>query len=288
MSCARRLVALALICFRRLWCADARNLERGRWKLLPWFRPLETLSGWSARLPVFWRSPSATELTFCKMPPRSGDPGLLRGWRIWCLLEYRVSRDVRWLKAAAVVWGAGMAEDWVMLFTLPFLSCLGMVAKVQIFQPSFYIISLAVWAGRFAIYACCRWRMACLPFTVETCISAGRFAQGDEKHLGLFMSVFGKHTGWLLPFCVLLIPLLDPGRFGNETPKTSRRGSDAHLGISQRAVGLLFSVSGWPSIQISGRAKSWPANPCRLPIVDVDYLNALRCFLPAIFCDSTA
>ena len=38
---------------------------------------------------------------------------------LWLLLEYRVRRESRWLDAAVFVWGLGMAENWLMLLTLP-------------------------------------------------------------------------------------------------------------------------------------------------------------------------
>ena len=40
---------------------------------------------------------------------------------VWLLLEFNVRQDLRWLDAAAVVWGLGMAENWVMILALPLL-----------------------------------------------------------------------------------------------------------------------------------------------------------------------
>ena len=38
---------------------------------------------------------------------------------IWCLLEYRVDGRRRWLDAATLVWGLGMAENWALQLLLP-------------------------------------------------------------------------------------------------------------------------------------------------------------------------
>src|ERR1019366_4471671 len=40
---------------------------------------------------------------------------LLLAAAIWCLLEYRAGKESRWLNAAALIWGLGMAQNWVML-----------------------------------------------------------------------------------------------------------------------------------------------------------------------------
>ncbi len=39
---------------------------------------------------------------------------------VWLLLEYNVRRQPRWLTAAPVIWGLGMAENWLLLLLLPF------------------------------------------------------------------------------------------------------------------------------------------------------------------------
>ena len=44
---------------------------------------------------------------------------LLLAVSVWCLLEYRQTRQYPWLDRASVVWGIGMAENWTMQLSLP-------------------------------------------------------------------------------------------------------------------------------------------------------------------------
>ncbi len=47
---------------------------------------------------------------------------LLLAAAVWCVLEYRVSEQTFWLDRLAVIWGVGMAENWVMIAALPLLA----------------------------------------------------------------------------------------------------------------------------------------------------------------------
>jgi tetratricopeptide (TPR) repeat protein len=92
-------------------------------ELLPWDCIPDAKRIWQKNFPAvfavsalglsfnFWRE--ATSMT--------GElPGLiLLASAIWLMLEFRASLQVRWLEASALVWGLGMAENWVMLVALP-------------------------------------------------------------------------------------------------------------------------------------------------------------------------
>lgn len=92
-------------------------------QLLPWDRPWNANNGWADKLPMllacvvcglefsFWQEATAATGEMLDM--------LLLAAAIWCLLEYRVGRQSGWVNAAAVIWGLGLAENWVMLLTLP-------------------------------------------------------------------------------------------------------------------------------------------------------------------------
>ena len=96
----------------------ARSLE-----LADWDRPLQTLKRWPAKLPIllacllcglefnFWQEATAATGEMLQL--------LLFAVVVWCLLEYRIAREFRWLQAASFVWGLGMAENWMMVLTLP-------------------------------------------------------------------------------------------------------------------------------------------------------------------------
>jgi Flp pilus assembly protein TadD len=65
---------------------------------------------------------------------------LLLAAAIWCLLEYRAAKEMRWLNAAALVWGAGMAENWVMLLNLPwFVAALIWLRQRRFFKWDFLL-----------------------------------------------------------------------------------------------------------------------------------------------------
>ncbi len=110
----------------------ARSLE-----LADWDRPLQTLKRWQVRLPIllacllcglefnFWQEATAATGEMLQL--------LLFAVAVWCLLEYRVAREFRWMQAATLVWGLGMAENWMMVLTLPI-----------------FVVSLA-WLGKFPI-----------------------------------------------------------------------------------------------------------------------------------------
>jgi hypothetical protein len=120
----------------------ARTLE-----LLPWFRPLATLQGWPARLPVLLAA-VACGLEFNFWQDATAITGetldlLLLVASAWCLLENHASQNDRWLNdrwlyAAAAIWGAGMAENWVMQILLPlFLAALVWRRRLDFFQRRF-------------------------------------------------------------------------------------------------------------------------------------------------------
>ena len=142
----------------------ARSLE-----LAAWDRPLPTLAGWRSRLPIvfacvvcglefnFWQEATAATGEMLQI--------LLFALAILCLLEYRVARiqrwqqaqplattEMRWLLAAAFIWGLGMAENWMMLMTLPlFVLAVFWLGKLELLnQQVLTRIALAGLAG-FAI-----------------------------------------------------------------------------------------------------------------------------------------
>ena len=96
----------------------AATLER-----LAWPRPPAGLPGWSVRVPVvlgvvvcggefnFWQAATAA----------TGEalPLLLLSAALWCLFTYRAGRQFPWLQRACLLWGLGMAENWMMILTFP-------------------------------------------------------------------------------------------------------------------------------------------------------------------------
>ena len=131
----------------------ARTLE-----LLPWFRQIEMLKGWQFRLPMllavvvcgmefnFWQDATAITGEMLDL--------LLMVSAVWCLLEYRADKSNHWLSAAAIVWGAGMTENWVMQILLPlFIAALVWQRGLNFFQRRFILKMAALGLAGFSIYA---------------------------------------------------------------------------------------------------------------------------------------
>jgi len=99
----------------------ARSLE-----MMDWDRPLALLGRRLRKLPIvlgcgvcglefnFWQESAAAtgEMLQC----------LMFATAVFCLLQFRLNRNFRWLKLAALVWGAGMADNWMMIYSLPFFT----------------------------------------------------------------------------------------------------------------------------------------------------------------------
>jgi tetratricopeptide (TPR) repeat protein len=118
-------VALVLNLFSAGLAAVTLGLLVRSIELLPWDRPMEIESRWLNALPSllacslcglefsFWQEATAATGELLDL--------LLLATPLWLLLEYCVRRESRWRNVAVFVWGLGMAENWVMLLTLPLL-----------------------------------------------------------------------------------------------------------------------------------------------------------------------
>jgi predicted Zn-dependent protease len=131
----------------------ARSLE-----LMPWLRPLESLGRWRQRLPV-WLAVAVCGLEFHFWQEAAGATGemldvLLLAAALWCLLEFRADGDRRWLRAAVFVWGVGMAQNWMMVLTLPlFVAGLVWLRPLNFLRWRF-VLTLAGWGlAGFSVYA---------------------------------------------------------------------------------------------------------------------------------------
>ena len=259
----------------------ARSLE-----LLPWFQPWLTLKGWSARLPLllavagcglefnFWQEATAATGEMLDV--------LLLAAALWCGLEYGVEKNVRWLQAAAFVWGLGMAESWVMLFALPlFVGALVWLRKLQFFRIQFILSMAILGLAGFAVYAL-------LP-------TANGLSPGSPLSLGASWlhslretksEVSAVYTGFwvrhrLVSFAILLFYLITPlvllTRFGDENTKNKSSLDRTLIGIFRGVrVGLLL-VCLWLALDplLGPRQILLQQLKVALPLLSFDYLNAL-------------
>ena len=131
----------------------ARSIE-----LLPWDRPWNPDNGRAGKLPAvlacvvcglefsFWQEATAATGEMLDM--------LLLAAAIWCLLEYRAGKESRWLNAAALIWGLGMAENWAMLVALPlFVVALIWLRRMRFFRVSFLLRMALLGLAGFSVFA---------------------------------------------------------------------------------------------------------------------------------------
>jgi len=130
----------------------ARTLQ-----LLPWDRTWDPAGRWTLALPVltgcalcglefsFWQNATSESGELLALLPLVAT--------VWLLLEFKVRQDLRWLDAAAVVWGLGMAENWVMILALPlFMIAILWLRRLQFFERKFLVRMTALGLAGFAIY----------------------------------------------------------------------------------------------------------------------------------------
>jgi len=151
-------IPLALNAFSAVCAALTLGFLAATLELAAWDRPLAELSGWRSRLPLllgvvlcglefnFWQA--ATQATGEALQI------LLLASALWCLFRYRVARDFVWLKIAAGLWGVGMAENWMMLLTLPlFIGALLWQGKWRLLQWRLLISLAGAGLAGFALFA---------------------------------------------------------------------------------------------------------------------------------------
>lgn len=150
-------MAVALNFFSALCGALTLGILARSMELVAWDRPLQTLSGMPSKLPIllgcilcglefnFWQEATAATGEMLQI--------LIFATAILGLLEYRVTRDLRWLQAATFVWGIGVAENWMMLLTLPlFVLSLFWLAKFKLLKKELLLrLTLTGLAG-FSIF----------------------------------------------------------------------------------------------------------------------------------------
>jgi Flp pilus assembly protein TadD len=151
-------IALALNFFSAATAALTLGLLARTVQLLPWDQPWFKANRRAAALPIllaaglcglefnFWQDATAATGELLDL--------LLLAAALWLLLEYRVRREARWLDAAAVVWGLGMAENWLMVLALPlFVAGVIWLERVRFFQMKFLRRLAGLGLAGFSIYA---------------------------------------------------------------------------------------------------------------------------------------
>ena len=126
----------------------ARSLELADWDL-----PLTRLGSRLSKLPIifacvvcglefsFWQEAAAATGEMLQV--------LLFAAALLGLMKFRATREFRWLQIAAGIWGVGMAENWMMMLTLPlFVMALFWLGRAKLLDKKIILrLALAGLAG---------------------------------------------------------------------------------------------------------------------------------------------
>lgn len=126
-------------------------------QLLPWDHPWRNASPLAVALPgliavalcglefSFWREATSTVGDLLDL--------LLLAAAVWLLLESSARRSSRWLNMAALVWGLGMAQNWVMLLALPlFIVAMIWLHRRRFFRWRFILRLAGLGLAGFSVY----------------------------------------------------------------------------------------------------------------------------------------
>jgi len=189
----------------------ARSLE-----LADWDRPLGMLGRWRSKLPIvlgcvacglefnFWQEATAATGEMLQ--------NLLLAAAILSLLQFRVTREFRWLQAATFIWGLGLVENWMMLVTLPlFLGALLWLGKQPLLTKNLLLrLALAGLAG-FSIFIVLPLWNGLAPHSPWSFGEAWLNSLRNYKHLiGNLYSIFwrGYRMASLAAILFYLVPIL--------------------------------------------------------------------------------
>lgn len=131
----------------------ARSVE-----LLPWECQPPAKDPWIKKLPVllacgvcgfelnFWQEATAGSGVVMDQ--------LLLTSAVWCLLEFRASKVLRWLEVAVIIWGLGLAQNWVMLINLPlFTAAVIWLRGKRFLNTAFFVRMFLFGLAGFSLYA---------------------------------------------------------------------------------------------------------------------------------------
>ena len=259
----------------------ARSVE-----LLPWDCQPEKNKNWIKSLPVLLAcGVCGLEFNFWQEATAAGGAmlnQLLLAAAIWCLFEYRAGKDLRWLNAAALIWGLGMAHTWVLMLNLPlFVAALIWLRGLRFFQWVFVLrVALFGLAG-FSVYALLPLVNGLNPHSTLSFGGAWLAALKSTRHIFalLYFEFWAQHR--LMTLVVVLFflaPILPglvrlPDRGSNNTSKAER----FQLRIYRAARGALLLACLWLAFQpsIGPQQTLLRQFGISLPLLSFDYLNAL-------------
>ena len=279
-------VPVALNLFSAVCGAAVLGMLARSAELLVCDRPQNALKGWGGRLPAllacvacglefsFWREATAASGEMLSL--------LLLAAAIWCLLEYRAAREPRWLTAAAVIWGLGMAENWVMQIGLPvFVVAVVALAGARFLNWNFLArMALLVLAG-FSVYLLLPMVNGLTPHSPWSFGEAWVMTLKTTKHtLGMLYGGFWRaHRLVAIAVAVFfLVPTLPCLLRLHDEDTRNKSGIDRlQIWLFRALRGVLLLACLWLAFdpEVGPRQIVLQQIGLALPLVTFDYLNAL-------------
>ena len=259
----------------------AATLERSAWD-----RPPAGLPALGVRLPVilgvvvvggefnFWQSATAA----------TGEalPLLLLSAAVWCLANYRPGRQLIWLQRACLLWGLGLAENWMMVLTLPlFVVAVFWLTLPQLIkrQPALQLVLLLLAGGSLIFLP--PLVNSCGPHSPWTPREAWRAAWQAYKHAGV-APCLGLWRGFPgMVFAVLLFYLLTglPALFRLPDPGTRQlmMFERTQVWLMRALWAGLLAVCLWLAFDptIGLRQLLFSQAGLFLPLLSLDYLTGI-------------
>lgn len=257
---------------------------------LRWDHPWDHATPLAAALPAltaaavcglefsFWREATSTIGDLLDL--------LLLAAAVWLLLESKARQDSRWLNAATVVWGLGMAENWVMLLALPlFVAAVIWLRRKRFFRWRFILRLAGLGLAGFSVYAILPLANGLLPHSPWTWGQAWMATLRQTKS-----AVLLPHGIWqadrfvtlavaicfLLPTLPLLVPMRDKGMRNDQGKPSISRVDRLELWIYRGLrLGLLLACFWLAFDPVQGARHVLHPLGLRLPLLTFDYLNAL-------------
>ncbi|MEI8291092.1 MAG: hypothetical protein WCH99_16625 [Verrucomicrobiota bacterium] len=253
-------------------------------QMLPWNRPWNATSRLGYALPGltacavcglefnFWREATATCGDLLDL--------FLAAAAAWLLLESKARRSVRWLYAATVVWGLGMAENWLMLLAFPlFVTAVVWLKRNRFFDWKFLLRLAGLGLAGFSIYAVLPLANGLLPHSPWTLDQAWIVSLRQTKSLGFLpyqvwradrFVALAAAICFLLPTLPLLVRMRDEGMrktFGVDRFQLWLYRS-LHLGLLLACFWLAFDPG-------PGARQMLHRVGYRSPLLVFDYMNAI-------------
>ena len=279
-------VPLALKLFSASLAALVVGLLTRTTQLLPWDRPWDNASRLACVLPLltaggvcglefgFWQEATAGSGEMLDL--------LLLATALWLLLEYHVRREARWLDAAVVVWGLGMAENWLMLLALPlFVVAVMRLQGRRFFRLNFILRLAGLGLAAFSIYAVLPLANGLAPHSPWTFDQAWLASLRQTKNLCLMLYYKFWREHRLLTFAVALcflvptLPLLV--RLRDEGTDNLSQVDRLQIWLYRGLRGLLLLACVWLALDPATGPQQLVQHQAGIgmPMLTFDYLNAL-------------